>query len=140
MSDIAPLLSFDPNETYALTGSGIQRGSDQAHIPSDPDNADYRAYQAWIASGKTATPYTPPAAIYACQLWQLQAAMGASQWTQVQAAIVALNNPAVSAFFAHGTNQIPSDSTTLLTLGEGIGLTDAEIVALVQQASTIAIP
>ena len=44
--------------------------------------------------------------------------MTAAQWTAAQSAIAALSNPAVSAFFAHGANVIPGNSTTLVALGE----------------------
>jgi predicted DsbA family dithiol-disulfide isomerase len=66
--------------------------------------------------------------------------MTAAQWSAAQSAIAALNNPVVSAFFAHGTNVIPANSTTLLALGIGMGLTADEVTALVAQASAVAIP
>ena len=96
---------------------------------------------AQIAAGTTPTPYTPPPPpVPTCQLWQLQAVMTAAQWTAAENAVTALNNPAVSAFFAHGTNVIPADSTTLLALGTAIGLTADQVTAMVQQASSVSIP
>lgn len=48
--------------TDALTGQPstrvIQRMSDSAFIPFDPDNRDYAAYLAWL--GKDNTPDPPP--------------------------------------------------------------------------------
>jgi len=82
----------------------------------------------------------PPAPVPTCQLWQLQAAMTPAQWSAAQAAVTALNNPAVSAFFAHGTNVIPANSTTLQSLGATIGLTAAQVTALVTQAAAVSIP
>jgi hypothetical protein len=129
------------SETYALNAAGgVIRGSDQASIPNDPGNADWREYQTWVSAGNTATPYTAPAPVYTCQLWQLQAVLTSEQWTQVQSAVTALNSPTISAYYAHGTNPIPSNSTTLLSIGESIGLTSAQIVALVQSASQVSIP
>jgi hypothetical protein len=41
-----------------LTGleTMVQRLSDNACIPFDPDNTDYQAYLAWVALGNQPTP------------------------------------------------------------------------------------
>ncbi len=45
---------------YGLRGDGnITRTIDGAVIPTDPRNADYRAYLAWIAAGNTPDPIPP---------------------------------------------------------------------------------
>jgi len=134
--------------TYTLTSSTLASGAqavirdaDGASIPPDFRNADFQQYLVWLAAGNTPTPYTPqPTPVPTCQLWQLQAVMTAAQWTAAQNAVAALDNPAVSAFFAHGTNVIPANSTTLAQLGTAIGLTAAQVTALVQQASAESIP
>ena len=50
--------------TYTLTehSSIIIRVSDQAFIPTDPDNTDYQNYLAWLDEGNEPTAYTPPPA------------------------------------------------------------------------------
>ena len=34
----------------------VQRQSDNAFIPFDPDNTDYQAYLRWLEEGNTPTP------------------------------------------------------------------------------------
>jgi hypothetical protein len=34
----------------------VQRTTDNACIPFDPDNTDYQAYLAWVAQGNTPLP------------------------------------------------------------------------------------
>jgi len=52
--------------TYTLTSAlannaqTVVRDADGASIPPDPRNADWQAYQAWLAAGNTPAPYTPP--------------------------------------------------------------------------------
>ena len=60
--DNRPIIpAFNAAETYALgTNGSIHRGSDGACIPPDEANSDYRAYLAWVASGKTPTPAPAP--------------------------------------------------------------------------------
>ena len=96
---------------------------------------------AWLAAGNTPNPYVaPPAPPATCLLWQLQAVMTSAQWSAAQTAIANLNNAAVSAFFSHPGNSIPANSTTLIALGEAIGLSADQIAALVAQGSQVSIP
>lgn len=144
--------AFNPNETYALTSStGVIRGSDHAFIPADPGNSDYRAYQAWLASGKTPTPYTPPPApAPSCLLWQLEAVCNAPPaslgftpptWSEIASVIAAMNNAALTAFFNVGTNPIPGNSTTLAAIAAKTSpaLDAPQVESLVAAAALIAI-
>jgi hypothetical protein len=49
--------------TYQLTcGDSIHRSSDNAFIPPDPSNRDYREYLDWLAAGNTPEPAPAPPA------------------------------------------------------------------------------
>lgn len=108
-------------------------GSAESALATRPDIA------AWIAAGNVPLDPPPPPPP-SCLLWQLQAVLTPAQWTAVQTAIAALNNPAVTAFMQHGTNVIPANSTTFLSIAATIGLTAEQATALVKQANTISIP
>ena len=47
--------------TLTQTNETIIRNSDNASIPTDPANRDYREYLEWLDAGNTPTPYTSPA-------------------------------------------------------------------------------
>lgn len=126
--------------TGAVAADVIIRDQDQASIPADPNNADWQAYQAWLAAGNAPTPAAPaPAPLATCFLWQLEAVLTPAQLSAAQAAIDALNNPAVTAFWKQGTNQIPANSATLIAIGAAMGLTPAQVSDLVTAASKVAI-
>jgi hypothetical protein len=129
--------------TYTLMArsSGVVRDADGACVPADPGNVDWQAYELWLAAGNAPAPApSPPPPVPSCALWQLQAVMTPAQWTAVQSAVAALANPAVSAFFAHGADVVPADSTTLLSLGASIGLGADEVTTLVSQGVAVSIP
>jgi hypothetical protein len=139
--------------TYTLTsGSSVIRDADRAFIPADPRNVDWRQYQAWLAAGGSPNPAPAPAApVPTALLWQLEAICNAPPsslgfapptWAQVQAAVLAQNNAALSAFFNVGTNPIPANSKTLLALAAALPapLTPAQASALVAAAAEISIP
>lgn len=46
--------------TSQISATLIQRDSDGAFIPFDENNADYRAYQDWLAAGNLPTPISAP--------------------------------------------------------------------------------
>jgi len=45
---------------YKLKEGGVVRMYDEAHIPADPGNRDWREYQAWLAAGNVPLPADPP--------------------------------------------------------------------------------
>ena len=97
-------------------------------------------FETWGLSSATPAPPGPPPGVPSCMLWQLQAILTFDQWTQILAAVAAMNKPEVTAFMAHGSNFIPANSATLIQLGAAIGLTPAEVTALVEKASAVVIP
>ena len=135
----APLYQLTPNP---VTGDMyVTLTTTNQVIPADNSNADWKTYLAWVAAGNTPAPAPSPAApATTCLLWQLQAVLTPVQWTAVQAAIAAMNNPIVSAFAQHGTNVIPAASTTLISLGASIGLSAAQVAALVAEAALVSVP
>ena len=44
---------------YILSESGVIRASDNASIPPDDRNRDWREYLEWVDAGNTADPYAP---------------------------------------------------------------------------------
>ena len=60
---------------YTLTEyDGVIRASDNASIPNDDGNRDWREYLEWLADGNTATPYVPePVTINQVQAQRRQA-------------------------------------------------------------------
>jgi hypothetical protein len=120
-------------------------GSMESRLVSSAD------IQAWLAVGNTPSPAPLASApVPTALLWQLEvvcndppAALGFAPptWAQVQAAVQAQNNAALTAFFAVGANQIPADSKALLALAAAVPspLTAAQVTALIAAAAAIVI-
>lgn len=72
--------------TYTLiaNSTSVRRDADGAIIPGDPGNADWQAYQAWLAAGNAPTPVAAPTqAQLAASLVSAASAACASIVTQV---------------------------------------------------------
>jgi hypothetical protein len=74
--------------TLTAKSAAVIRDADDASIPGDPGNVDWRACQAWRAAGNAPNPApSPPAPVPSCALWQSQAVMTLAQRTAVQGAV-----------------------------------------------------
>lgn len=47
----------------------VIRDADHAHVPNDPGNGDWRAYQAWLAVPNTPNPVPPPTKAQEAAAW-----------------------------------------------------------------------
>jgi len=82
--------------TYQITPTGTIIRDDGAQIPPDPRNADFRAYQAWVAAGNTAPVLPPPP--------RAQADLNADD-LHAKAATALANNAAFQAIASPNTAQ-----------------------------------
>lgn len=55
---------------YKLTDIGVRRLLDNADIPNDPVNRDWRKYQAWLAEGNTPDPEFTAEELAAQKQWE----------------------------------------------------------------------
>lgn len=75
--------------TYQLTkGNTILRLSDNAYIPQDPANTDYRKYQEWLAEGHTPAPVPTIPITWDTIRAQRDQLIRNSDWTMVSDATV----------------------------------------------------
>ena len=79
-------------QTYQMLANGsLLRLADQAVVPADSGNADYRAYLAWVAAGNAPPVYIAPASTLAQQAQQALAACAVT--------ITSTATPALSATY-----------------------------------------
>ena len=147
--------------TYTLTQSEccVIRDADGAAIPDDPLNADWRAYQAWLAAGNTPTPApAPPTIPITIQAWQGMAVMRSTAYdpNRAQAAyssivagktvlfdaaaalVAASGNQTLISYFEYGPTFTYGD-TLIAGLQAQLGLTDEEVLALFEEAAGVTI-
>jgi hypothetical protein len=130
---------------YQLTSSdSILRLSDNAYIPNDPGNRDYREYLQWIEEGNTplpAPPPPPPAPDY-FTFWQSLLQTSAYQSIRTQSASSLLMNTAATEFIAligdakMGRPIEPAIQLSILTVLSAGTFTEAELLEF--QAALVA--
>ncbi len=147
---IAPTAAFAA--AYQLTsGAAVVRESDTALIPADPLNADWQAYQRWLAAGNTPDPIpAPSAAAQAQATYNTALANGltatcASGATVCTSAIVAtysldptqvMNLANVSLYIAVN-GKFPGGQTTLALISANKSLVLVPSIAAWQEIATV---
>ena len=130
---------------YQLTsGDTIIRLTDNAFIPSDPGNSDYRAYLDWLEEGNTplpAPPPPPPAPDYFA-FWESLLQTSAYQSIRTQSASSLLMNTAATEFIAligdakMGRPLEPAIQASIVTVLSAGTFTEAELLEF--QAALVA--
>ena len=124
--------------TYTLIANSacILRDADNANIPPDPNNADYRVYLAWVAAGNTPTPAPAPAPVVPSQVSRRQffAQAVAQGLIQQSDAIALFTVGTIPTILTNAVAQLPAAqqfSAKLAILGDQIFYrNDALVVAL----------
>ena len=126
---------------YRLTQSEntVQRLSDNSLIPFDGRNRDYQEYLEWLSEGNTPEPYIPPPPPPVTQVTAYQAKIQLSRAGLYDSVVTTVNtsdNPELKIAWEVATT-FERNSPFILALQPELGLTDAQVDDLFQQASQI---
>lgn len=128
---------------YKLTNSSsIVRVEDGACIPSDPENADYAAYLAWLAEDNTPQPADPviPAIPLSVTMRQARLALlQTGKLAQVNTAVAAMPGAAGDAARIEWefSSTVERHRPLVESLGVALGMTDAQLDDLFTLAATL---
>lgn len=123
---------------YKLTQTNtIIRIEDNAFIPADPANSDYKKYQAWLAEGNMPDP-ADPAPVASAQISPRQIRMALTQLglrNDVEAAVAAGDQDTkdwyeFSTYFDRHHPQV-------LAMAQALGVDDQELDALWELGGTL---
>jgi len=126
---------------YRLTQSEttVHRLTDNAFIPFDGGNRDYQEYLEWLAEGNEPEPYVAPPAPPVTQVTAYQAKIQLSRSGLYDSVVTTVNtsdNPELKIAWEVATS-FERNSLFILALQPELGLTDAQVDDLFQQASQI---
>jgi len=126
---------------YRLTQSEttVHRLTDNAFIPFDGGNRDYQEYLEWLAEGNEPEPYVAPPAPPVTQVTAYQAKIQLSRSGLYDSVVTTVNtsdNPELKIAWEVATS-FERNSPFILALQPELGLTDAQVDDLFQQASLI---
>lgn len=129
--------------SYKLMNDQMILRSDGAGIPIDPANADYAAYQAWLAEGNEPLPTASPEealaaerAAMVCSRFQARAALhAAGLLAQVETAVAAADEFTKIAWA--DAVEFRRNSPTIAALSGAVGMTDTQIDDLFRAAMQI---
>lgn len=126
---------------YKLTQSEttVQRLSDNAFIPFDGGNRDYQEYLEWLDEGNQPEPYIPPPPPPVTQVTAYQAKIQLSRAGLYDTVVTTVNtsdNPELKIAWEVATT-FERNSPFILALQPELGLTDAQVYDLFQEASQI---
>lgn len=135
---------------YKLTNStGVIRTSDDALIPADADNTDWRKYQQWLAAGNTPLPAdVPPEPQPIPVPQQITRAQGKAAlimqglWGAVLDYVASIQDPtqrALADVALHDALTWERSSPFLNAAAAGLGMTAEQLDALFIQAAGIAL-
>lgn len=126
---------------YRLTDSPsiIVRIADDAHIPADPANTDWQAYQRWLDAGNEPEPYQPPEPVpQSVTRFQARAALHlAGLLPQVEALMSdpATDPPARIAW--QDAQEFRRQSPTVLAMAQALGLSEQQLDQLFTTAASL---
>lgn len=119
---------------YRLTNSNtVLRLSDNAHIPADERNRDYRAYQEWLKEGNTPEPAPIPPVVIPQVISRFQAFAAlelAGQYASAKALIEHPDTPVLAKLAWESAQEFRRQSPLIATLGATLGLSEEDIDVL----------
>ena len=126
---------------YKLTQieTTVHRLTDDTFIPFDGGNRDYQEYLEWLAEGNEPEPYVAPPSPPVTQVTAYQAKIQLSRAGLYDSVVTTINtsdNPELKIAWEVATT-FERNSPFILALQPELGLTDAQVDDLFQQASLI---